>query len=94
MRVASNKKESQNFKDIVFEIVNGEEAQEEINQYSLKVSDMTEEQKEREFKRQAKKAKSVPINRWVRPLRPCGGPQNRPARRGWPHPWVALRNSR
>ena len=62
MRVASNKKESQNFKDIVFEIVNGEKAQEEINQYSLKVSDMTEEQKEREFKRQAKKAKSIPIN--------------------------------
>ena len=62
IRVASNKKESQNFKEIVFEIVNGEKAQEEINQYSLKVSDMTEEQKEREFKRQAKKAKSVPIN--------------------------------
>ncbi len=62
IRVASNKKESQNFKDIVFEIVNSEKAQEEINQYSLKVSDMTDQQKEKEFNRQAKRAKSIPVN--------------------------------
>jgi hypothetical protein len=62
IRVASNKKESQNFKDSVFEIVNGEKAQEEINQYSLKVSDMTDQQKEKEFERQAKRAKNVPVN--------------------------------